>query len=168
MMPERTIYHRMKALNARLAAIYRRGAGPRHIVLLLTTTGRSSGLPRVTPLQFEAVDGAYYVASARGPAADWFKNIQANPRVHIQVRDRGCDATAEAVTDPRRIADFIELRLKRHPVMIRLIMTVFDHVPLRFSRADLETLCQEKALVILRPIGEGGHDGAYTGGPSVA
>ena len=113
-MSTKTIYHRIKALNARMAANYRRGFGPTRMVLLLTTIGRKSGLPRVTPLQFEQVDGAYYVASAR-------------------------------------IADFIELRLRRHPVMVRLIMHLFDGLPLRFSRADLEAFCKEKALAILHP-----------------
>ena len=153
-MPDKTIYHFMRPLNARMAANYRSGFGPTRIVLLLTTIGRKSGLPRVTPLQFEEVDGDYYIASARGRAADWFKNIQANPNVHVQIREREFDAVAEPVTDPRRIADFIELRLKRHPVMIRLIMTLFDGLPLRFTRADLEKFCQEKAMAILRPIRE--------------
>ena len=153
-MPTATIYHRMKSLNARIAANYKRGFGPTRIVLLLTTTGRKSGLPRETPLQFEEVDGDYYIASARGQEADWFKNIQASPNVHVQIREREFDAVAEPVTDPIRIADFIELRLKRHPVMIRLIMTLVDGLPLRFTRADLEKFCQEKALAILRPIRE--------------
>jgi hypothetical protein len=34
--------------------------------------------------------------------------------------------------------------------MMRLILHLFDGLPLRFSRADLEELCQEKAMVILR------------------
>ncbi len=153
-MPDKTIYHFMKPLNARMAANYKRGFGPRRMVLLLTTTGRKSGLPRITPLQFEEVDGEIYIASARGQEADWFKNIIANSQVRVQIRDREFDASAEAVTDPRRIADFIELRLKRHPVMIRLIMTLFDGLPLRLARADLEKFCQEKAMAILRPIRE--------------
>ncbi len=148
-MPK-TIYHRMKALNARMAANYQRGFGPRRVVLLLTTTGRKSGLPRVTPLQFEQVDGDIYIASARGAQADWFKNIQANPCVHVQIGEREFDALAEAVTDPGRIADFIELRLRRHPLMIRLIMHLLDGLPLRFSRQQLEAFCREKAMVILR------------------
>lgn len=150
-MPAKTIYHRMKFFNQRMAANYRRGFGPRRLVLLLTTTGRKSGLPRITPLQFEEVDGAYYVASARGSKADWFKNIQANPQVHVQIGDQEFDAAAEPVTDPARIADFIELRLERHPRMIRLIMHLIDGLPLRYTRADLEALCRSKALVILRP-----------------
>jgi deazaflavin-dependent oxidoreductase (nitroreductase family) len=150
-MPPKTIYHHMRSLNARMAANYRRGIGPRRVVLLLTTTGRKSGLPRITPLQFEQVDGDFYIASARGPDADWFKNILANPQVHVQVRDQEFNAMAEPVTDPLRIADFIELRLRRHPIMIRLIMHLFDGLPVRYTRADLEEFCKEKALVILHP-----------------
>lgn len=151
-MPAQTIYHRMKGLNARMMANYKRGFGPVRVVMILTTTGRKSDLPRQTPLQYEEVDGDYYIASARGVDADWFKNIVANPSVHVQIRDREFDATAEPVTAPARIADFIQLRLKRHPIMIRLIMHLVDGLPLRFSRADIENLCAEKAMVVLRPI----------------
>ena len=155
-MPAKTIYHRMKGLNARMMANYKRGFGPRRVVMLLTTIGRKSGLPRRTPLQYEEVDGDYYIASARGKDADWFKNVCANPNVHIQIRDLEFDATAEPVTDSIRIADFIELRLRRHPIMIRFIMYLFDGLPLRFDRTDLEKFCQEKAMVIIYPAnGEG-------------
>ena len=150
-MPTKTIYHRMKALNARMATNYIRGIGPTRMVLLMTTIGRKSGLPRITPLQFEEVEGAYYIASARGREADWFKNICTNPNVHVQFREREFDALAEPVTDPARIADFIALRLRRHPVMIRLIMHLFDGLPLRFNRTDLEKICKDKAMVILHP-----------------
>ena len=151
-MPSRTIYHRMKNLNAHMMASYKRGFGPTRVVLLLTTIGRKSGLPRTTPLQYEEVDGDYYIASARGADADWFKNICANPKVQVQICRREFEAIAEAVTDPIRIADFIELRLRRHPVMIRLIMWLFDGLPLHISRANLEKFCNEKAMVMLRPV----------------
>lgn len=148
-MPEKTIYHRMRALNPRMVSNYRRGIGPTGFVLLLTTIGRKSGQPRVTPLQYEEIQGVYYIASARGQDADWFKNIQKNPNVSIQVRKDIFEAAAEPVTDPARIADFLELRLRRHPVMVRIIMHLFDGLPLRFSRKDLESLSKNKALVIL-------------------
>jgi deazaflavin-dependent oxidoreductase (nitroreductase family) len=144
----------MKSLNARMAANYRRGIGPMRVILLLTTLGRRSGLPRVTPLQFEEVDGEYFIASARGCEADWFRNIQIHPKVGVQIRDRVFEALAEPVTDPVRIADFLELRLRRHPIMIRLIMHLFDGLPLRWNRADLEKFGGQKALVILRPVRE--------------
>ena len=56
-------------------------------VLLLTTTGRKSGKPRVTPLQYDQLDGDFYVGAARGVNADWFRNIQADPEVQVQVKD---------------------------------------------------------------------------------
>jgi deazaflavin-dependent oxidoreductase (nitroreductase family) len=116
-MPATTIYHRMKALNTRMIANYQRGFGPTPIVLLLTTTGRKPGLLRKTSLHDEEEDGDYCIASARGANVDWFKDILANPKVHVQIRDLIFDASAESVTDHIRIADFFELRLKRHPIM---------------------------------------------------
>jgi deazaflavin-dependent oxidoreductase (nitroreductase family) len=62
-----------------MAAKYRRGLGPTRMVLLLTTTWRKSGLQRLTPLQFVEIHGDFYIASARGQAADWFKNLLAAP-----------------------------------------------------------------------------------------
>ena len=99
---------------------YARGLGPVYgkLVLLLTTVGRKSGLPRVTPLQYEEVDGLFYVAAARGQQADWFRNIVVNPRVEIRVRDRHFPGLAEPITDPARIADFLQARFERHPRML--------------------------------------------------
>ena len=151
-MATKTIYHRMKSLNARMMANYQRGIGPRRVVLLLNTVGRKSGQTRATPLQFEEVDDVIYIASARGKDADWFKNILANPDVHVQIGDRKFDARAEPVTDPVRIAEFLELRLRRHPVMLRMIMHLFDGLPLRFTHTDLEAMSAEKAMVILHRV----------------
>lgn len=150
-MASKTIYHHMKSLNARMVKNYRRGIGPTRVVLLLTTTGRKSGLPRVTPLQYERVGSVYYVASALGTQADWYKNILADPHVHVELQKAAFDALAEPVTDPERIAEFLELRLQRHPIMVRLIMHLADHLPLRFKHDDLVKLAEGKALVILHP-----------------
>jgi deazaflavin-dependent oxidoreductase (nitroreductase family) len=145
------IYRRMKPFNTRMVNNYQRGFGPTRITLLLFTTGRKSGLPRTTPLQYEEVDGEFYIASALGADADWFKNICANPNVHVRVQKRDFNAIAEPVVDPIRIADFIELRLHRHPIMIRLIMWLFDGLPLRFSRGELENFSKGKAMAVIRP-----------------
>lgn len=145
-------FHVIRALNRKMVENYRRGIGPTKIVLLLTTTGRKSGQPRTTPLQFEAVDGKFIVGSARGKDSDWFKNILINPRVHVQMGKREFDADAEPVTDPNRVADFIELRVKRHPVMLRFIMFIADHLPPNFTRPQLEQYCANRVMVILHPV----------------
>ena len=65
------VWRMMRRVNGRIATrAISGGRGPRDLVLLLTTTGRRSGLPRTTPLQYEEADHAVYVASARGAQAD--------------------------------------------------------------------------------------------------
>ena len=146
------LYRLTRSLNPRMAANYRRGFGPRRAVLLLTTTGRRSGLPRVTPLQYEEVDGAYYVGSARGASADWLRNIQADPRVQVEVGKHRFAAQAEVVCSPERVADFLALRIKRHPWMMGGLMRL-EGLPLFYSRSDLERFASRKTLVILQPVG---------------
>jgi deazaflavin-dependent oxidoreductase (nitroreductase family) len=138
--------------NRLMKALYAMGLGPvvGRLVLLLTTTGRKTGLPRVTPLQYEENDGAIYVASARGQRADWFRNILADPHVEVRVRSRRFRGVAETITDPARIADFLELRLRRHPKMIGAILQR-EGLPAQPDRAQLESYAARLALVVIRP-----------------
>jgi deazaflavin-dependent oxidoreductase (nitroreductase family) len=131
--------------------LYDLGLGPLigRFILLLTTTGRKSGLRRITPLQYEKIDGAYYVGSARGAQADWFRNLVANPRVEVRVKSLRFCGQAEAITAPDRIADFLEFRLRRHPCMVGMILKR-DGLPARPTRADLEAYAQKLAMVIIR------------------
>jgi len=133
--------------------LYAIGLGPviGWIVLLLTTTGRKSGQPRITPLQYEQIDGAYYLGAARGLQADWVRNLQANPRVELRVGAKRINGLAEVVTDPKRMADFLEVRLQRHPLMIGLIMQKAHGLPKHPSREQLEKLAENEAVVIVRP-----------------
>ncbi len=144
------IWRWMRSLNRWMARNYRRGFGPRKLVLLLTTLGRKSGLPRVTPLQYEAFEGIIYIGSARGTRADWYRNLSVHPEVTLQIGDETLVGEARCLTDPKMVADFLAMRLQRHPVMIRLLMW-FEGLPLRFSRADLERFAAEKAVVAIYP-----------------
>jgi deazaflavin-dependent oxidoreductase (nitroreductase family) len=57
-------------------------------ILLLTTTGRTSGEPRTTPL-IHVVDGdGWVVIASKGGAPDhpdWYKNLEANPEATVEV-----------------------------------------------------------------------------------
>ena len=123
------------------------------LVLLLTTTGRKTGLPRVTPLQYEEIDGAIYLGSSRGQKADWFRNILADPHVEVRVKARRFRGVAETVTDPLRIADFLELRLRRHPKMIGAIMQR-EGLPAWPERAQLEAYAAKLTMVVIWPEAE--------------
>lgn len=132
--------------------LYALGLGPvvGRLVLLLTTRGRRSGKPRVTPLQFEEIDGNIVVGSSRGTRADWYRNILADPHVQVRVGSRAFHGIAEPTTDTRRIADFLQLRLDRHPRMVRAILRS-EGVPDHPSRSDLESYASGLAMVVIRP-----------------
>lgn len=52
---------------------------------LLETTGRRTGLRRRTPV-CNGLDGeTFWLVAQRGRAADWVRNIEANPRVRVKV-----------------------------------------------------------------------------------
>jgi deazaflavin-dependent oxidoreductase (nitroreductase family) len=146
-----TVKHFPPPPNHVIPKLYDLGLGPLigRFILLLTTIGRKSGLPRTTPLQYEKIDGAYYVGSARGTQADWFRNLIANPHVEVWVKSQRFCGQAEAVTAPDRIADFLELRLRRHPRIVGMILKR-DGLSAKLTRADLETYAQKLALVIIR------------------
>lgn len=147
-------WQRMKYIQKLHRALYVIGFGPviGRIILLLTTTGRKSGLKRVTPLQYEEINGKYYLGSARGTQADWVRNIQASPQVEVRVKSSTFRGQAEVVTDPGRMADFVEIRLERHPFMIGLIMQKAHGLPKHPSREQLEKLAEKEALVIITPV----------------
>jgi deazaflavin-dependent oxidoreductase (nitroreductase family) len=148
------IWHGMNGISRRMVRTYHGNSRVSRMVLLLTTTGRKSGLPRTTPLQYEVIDSVYYVASARGPAADWFRNLQANPHVQVRAGDNQFDALAEAITDPIRVADFLEYRLQRHPRMIGAMLRM-EGLPADHTRDELEKFAAEKAVVVLHKLNPG-------------
>jgi deazaflavin-dependent oxidoreductase (nitroreductase family) len=65
--------------------------------LLLTTTGRRSGEPRTTPLIYQPYGDAYLIVASKGGAPEppgWYLNLQQEPEVEIQVKDRTFRARA--------------------------------------------------------------------------
>jgi len=134
----------IKLYNTPLASLLGR------MFLLLTTRGRRSGLPRTTPLQYEAIKGAYYLGAARGVRADWVRNILADPSVECRVGRRMFRATARVVTEIGPIADFLQVRLRRHPHIVGAILRS-EGLPRTPARADLEAYSARLALVVLTP-----------------
>lgn len=134
--------------------LYRFGLGflIGHRILLLITTGRKSGLPRVTPLQYDEIDDVFYIGSMRGLESDWFRNIVANPKVKLRIGRHRLDAVAEPVTDQDRIANFLAGRLEKHPRMMRVILRAAGYSS-RPTRDELRAYAKDRALVVIRPTG---------------
>ena len=74
-------------------------------VLLLTTTGRDSGKAHTTPLGYVDADGRLAVAAANGGSdhnPDWYRNIENDNRVTIEVRGAPIPSTAAIVSGAER------------------------------------------------------------------
>jgi deazaflavin-dependent oxidoreductase (nitroreductase family) len=117
-------------------------------ILFLTTTGRKSSLPRMTPLQYEVVNGDIYLGSARGIQADWVRNILANPNVEVELKGEKFQAQAEVTLESERIIQFLEIRLERHPLMIKMMLLIHG-VPPWVGRNRLVKLANDLALVVI-------------------
>ena len=80
---------------------WRRGA----TILLLTTTGRTSGEKRTVPLIY-VQDGAHYaIIASKGGAPDhpgWYKNLEKTPEVELQVKEEVFRARARTAKGDER------------------------------------------------------------------
>jgi deazaflavin-dependent oxidoreductase (nitroreductase family) len=73
-------------------------------MVLVHHKGAKSGVERVTPLVYGAVDGGWAIFASKGGAPDnpdWFHNLKANPETVIEVGDDTIEVTA-------RVADAAE------------------------------------------------------------
>lgn len=89
---------------------------------VLETTGRRSGLPRRTPVGGRREGDVFWLVSDHGRHSQYVRNIDANPRVRLQLAGRWYTGTAQPLPgdNPRQ-------RLTRLPwhnsVMVRLLGT---------------------------------------------
>jgi deazaflavin-dependent oxidoreductase (nitroreductase family) len=73
--------------------------------LLITTTGRRSGLPRRTALIYGRDGTRHIVVASNGGAAEhplWFHNLLAQPQVRIQIGAEEFEAVARPATSEER------------------------------------------------------------------
>lgn len=92
--PERK-YRAVTALQRRFNPIMRRLP----LQTVLETTGRTSGLPRRTPLGGKRIGGAFWLVSEFGERSQYIRNIKADPRVRVRLRGRWHTGTAHLMPD---------------------------------------------------------------------
>lgn len=71
---------------------------------LLETTGRTSGLPRPTPVGGRRIGGSFWLVSEFGERSQYVRNIKADPRVRVRLRGRWHTGTAHLLPDDDPIA----------------------------------------------------------------
>ncbi len=142
-----TIWRLIRRNNPRALRRFESGLG-KGLVLVLTTTGRKSGLPRKTPLQYEEIGGVLYVGSARGTQADWYRNLLANPRVQVQIGKEAYAAVADPLRTRQEALDFLRERLRRRPLMIRSMFLLHGMAPWG-GEGTLAQLADKVAVIAL-------------------
>ena len=132
--------------------LYRFGFGQKvgPPLLILITTGRKSGLPRETPLQYELIDGVYYCGSMRGGQADWYRNIAADPEVLVRVGGQQFPALARTIDDSEEVLAFLKYRLERSPRMIMAIMRA-DGLQRDADEAALRSYAKGMTALAIQP-----------------
>ncbi len=77
---------------------------------LLETTGRRSGLPRLTPVGGRQVGREFWLVSEHGRRSQYIRNIMANPEVRVRIKGRWHRGVAYPLSD-----DDPHARLRRLP-----------------------------------------------------
>jgi deazaflavin-dependent oxidoreductase (nitroreductase family) len=144
------IFWRLIRLGPRIAYALGLGSLAGRFVLLLTTNGRKSGRARITPLMFQEREGVYYVASARGASADWLRNLQADPRVEVQLGSHRFRGHATLIRDPQQAVAYLRGQLQRRPRAFGAILRA-EGLPIHPSDDQLEQLALQRPLVAIRP-----------------
>lgn len=144
-----------KYLNRLMLLMWRLGIGPWRPdlpealghYLILTHTGRKSGLKYQTPVNYAVVDGEIYISAGFGTLSDWFRNIQANPQVEIWLAEGRWNGKAVEVTGAEQ-----RLRLLRQVLIgSGFAAGLFGGLdPHTIPDAELERLTQDYRLIHLQ------------------
>jgi len=96
-----------RVLNKFMIAMFRLGLGPcvggnpyTGYIMVITTIGRRSGLPRRTPVNYASGENEVYCLAGFGSRSDWYRNVLASPNVQVWIGRRGWAGRAETMTDP--------------------------------------------------------------------
>jgi deazaflavin-dependent oxidoreductase (nitroreductase family) len=103
-------------MDAQVIEQFRAGEEPqgfhRDRLVLLTTIGSKTGQRRTSPMMYvDSPDGIIVIASANAAPDNpqWFRNLEADPRVHVELADDEYDAQASVLTGARRAREWKSL-----------------------------------------------------------
>lgn len=143
-----------------------------HRFLMLTHTGRKSGLPRQTVLEvvrYHRARSVCIVASGWGQTPDWFLNVQKTPDVVVQINRRRFLATAAWLPPEDAERELLEYS-QRYPLAYGELSRLIMGERLKPTAENCRRLAQVIPLVAFRPrVASLGHaQSAWTQRPSVS
>jgi deazaflavin-dependent oxidoreductase (nitroreductase family) len=120
--------------------------------LVLTHTGRKSGLPRKVALEIVRHDESgdtYFVASGWGEEADWYRNIIKNPEVVIHAGARRLPGIAQRL--PSECAEEeILTYARRYPTAIKSLARIMGY-KVDGTDEGYRALGRKLPIIALRP-----------------
>lgn len=120
--------------------------------LVLTHTGRVSGLPRQAALEVVRHDepsDTYFIASGWGEEADWYRNVIKTPQVIIHAGSRRLDAIAERLPAERAEEEILTYA-RRYPAAIKSLGGIMGY-EVDGTEEGYRALGRKLPIIALRP-----------------
>jgi deazaflavin-dependent oxidoreductase (nitroreductase family) len=127
-----------RALNPAVRTLAGLGLLPTHLVL--ETRGRRTGQPRRTPVGYGRDGDTIWIVAEYGRQADYVRNLEAEPRVRVQIGRRWWTGTAHVLDD-----DDARQRLRRIGHWVNAAAVRVVGTDLLTIRIDLEPVDSETA-----------------------
>ncbi len=121
--------------------------------LLLTHTGRKSGLKRHTVIevvQHNKDTDTYYVVSGWGEKSDWYQNIRKDPSVTIHTGGRKFKSTAEFVPVEKAIP-IVETYAHDHPIAFKELSGLFFGERMKPGSDAPQRIAEKMPMVAFHP-----------------
>lgn len=122
-------------INAFFLRISRGRIGSRlgtQTILLLETTGRKSGQPRVIPIAYFFHEGIYLIVASnwgKDKNADWYLNLQKQPRATLQVKGKTIPVEAHDAQG-EEYACLWKFATEKHPPYLHYKEMTARHIPI--------------------------------------
>jgi deazaflavin-dependent oxidoreductase (nitroreductase family) len=115
-------------------------------ILVITHTGRKTGIRRRTPVNYALVEGDIYCTAGFGQGSDWYRNIIKNPKVEVWLPEGWWSGTVEEVSDiPERL-----LLMRQVLIASGFAARLAGINPHKISDAELDKATQDYRLVRIR------------------
>lgn len=118
-------------------------------IMVISHTGRRTGLKRRTPVNYAPVGEAIYCTAGFGRHTDWYRNLAADPHVEVQLpRERWFGVAEDASDAPDRAA-----RLRDVLIASGFAAYLAGINPHRIGAQELERLADEYRLIRILRVG---------------
>lgn len=121
--------------------------------LLLTHTGRKSGLPRKTVIEVighDRLTDTYFVVSGFGKQTDWFLNLRKHPNARVTVGRRDIPVLARPLPEKEGARVLMEYATL-HPIAFKELSTLLTGRSIVPTEADCLEFVESMPVVAFEP-----------------